>query len=148
MLIHEYSPGWEENFQNIKAILVDALSGLRIGIEHVGSTAIPGLAAKPIIDIDIVFNAPIDFGPVKERLAGLGYFHNGDQGIPGREAFGVYQEDCRLYGQTGPWASGPCATLKKLTPRHYSAYMRKWDRSVLPCTIVTFFRCNGAGGGI
>ncbi|MBN2351414.1 MAG: GrpB family protein [Spirochaetales bacterium] len=86
-LIHEYNPGWKSDFNNIKATLLSALSGLNVEIEHVGSTSVPGLAAKPIIDIDIVYDAPDDFNAIKDRLAGIGYFYNGDQGIPGREAF-------------------------------------------------------------
>jgi len=44
-------------------------------IEHVGSTAVPGLAAKPIIDIDIVYSAEISFEEIKNRLVQLGYYH-------------------------------------------------------------------------
>ncbi len=56
-------------------------------IDHVGSTSVPGLAAKPIIDMDIVVSSPDEVRPVIERLSGLGYRWRGDFGIPGREAF-------------------------------------------------------------
>ena len=53
--IHEYNPDWAHAFQRIKAELLATLTCVPItSIEHVGSTAIPGLAAKPIIDIDII----------------------------------------------------------------------------------------------
>ena len=56
-------------------------------MEHVGSTAVPGLAAKPVIDIDVVVRSPEDVLASIERLCALGYKHEGDKGIPGREAF-------------------------------------------------------------
>jgi GrpB-like predicted nucleotidyltransferase (UPF0157 family) len=68
-------------------VLLEALSGISVDIEHVGSTSVPGLAAKPIIDIDIVFKDAGEFGQIKAQLEQIGYYHNGDQGIPGREAF-------------------------------------------------------------
>ncbi|RZK70281.1 MAG: GrpB family protein [Pedobacter sp.] len=61
--------------------------GLCISIEHVGSTAVPALAAKPIIDIDIIYNEVSDFEQIKKSLEAIGYDHNGDQGIVGREVF-------------------------------------------------------------
>ena len=60
---------------------------LRSGSRHVGSTAVPGLEAKPIVDIDVVIRHADDFAGVAARLATLGYVHLGDLGIVGREAF-------------------------------------------------------------
>lgn len=87
MLIREYETNWVYDFQTIKAILQEVLQHLHVTIEHVGSTAIPGLSAKPIIDIDIVFENDISFSEIKNRLESIGYYHNGNQGIPDREAF-------------------------------------------------------------
>ena len=87
MLIQEYNSQWPADFQRIKTILSDALTGIPVSIEHIGSTAVPGLAAKPIIDIDIVLEDRNDFESIKERLAQIGYYHNGDQGIADREVF-------------------------------------------------------------
>ena len=87
MFIQEYSSQWPADFQRIKTILADALTGISITIEHVGGTAVPGLAAKPIIDIDIVLTDRKDFETIKERLAQIGYYHNGDQGIADRDVF-------------------------------------------------------------
>ncbi|MCL2500599.1 MAG: GrpB family protein [Defluviitaleaceae bacterium] len=81
-----YNAAWSDEFRKIKDELVPALSETALAIEHVGSTSVPGLFAKPIIDIDIVIDMR-DFGVVQKRLAGLGYTHVGDLGIPGREAF-------------------------------------------------------------
>ncbi len=86
-LIQEYDPAWVLQFNTIKFVLIEALDALDVSVEHVGSTSVPGLAAKPIIDIDIVYRNLDDFQLLVERLSRIGYLHNGDQGIPGREAF-------------------------------------------------------------
>lgn len=59
---------------------------MAIQIEHVGSTAVPGLPAKPIIDMDVLV-APERLGDAISSLARIGYEHEGDGGIAGREAF-------------------------------------------------------------
>jgi GrpB-like predicted nucleotidyltransferase (UPF0157 family) len=82
-----YDPGWPAVFATLCALLAPALEGLDVRLEHVGSTAVPGLAAKPIIDLDIVVASPGLVPAVVDRLAGLGYEHRGDLGIAGREAF-------------------------------------------------------------
>lgn len=87
MLIVEYDPKWIEQFIQIKDILQGQLPDTRISIEHVGSTAVPQLAAKPIIDIDLIFYEDSDFTVIKNALIHLSYYHNGDQGIPNREVF-------------------------------------------------------------
>jgi GrpB-like predicted nucleotidyltransferase (UPF0157 family) len=58
-----------------------------IRIEHVGSTSVPGLAAKPIIDLTVVVAGRRDVPAAVARLAGLGYRHQGNSGIDDRDAF-------------------------------------------------------------
>ena len=65
-----------------------------VAIEHVGSTSVPGLAAKPIIDCDIVV-APDDVPAASATLVGLGFRTLGELGIPARWAF---KEPRRLAG--------------------------------------------------
>ena len=67
--------------------LCGELGALASRVEHVGSTAVPGLCAKPIVDLDVVIGADVDFAAVTEALQRLGYEHEGDLGIEGREAF-------------------------------------------------------------
>jgi GrpB-like predicted nucleotidyltransferase (UPF0157 family) len=85
-LVEKYNPEWPEWFDSICRILIPALGDSFLRIEHVGSTSIPGMVAKPIIDIDIVIEDG-RFEEVKEKLIQIGYVHEGDKGIPGREAF-------------------------------------------------------------
>jgi GrpB-like predicted nucleotidyltransferase (UPF0157 family) len=55
-------------------------------IEHVGSTSVPGMAAKPIIDVDVAVRVG-QFDAVRQRLEALGYEYEGEKGIVGRHAF-------------------------------------------------------------
>jgi len=87
VIIEDYDPRWPERFEILRARLFKALGPVAAAIEHVGSTAIPGLAAKPIIDIDVLLCSEGDLQHTIERLATLGYEHQGNLGIPGREAF-------------------------------------------------------------
>lgn len=86
-LIRGYDPAWPAGFAKIRDILCAGLDDPAYSVEHVGSTSVPGLAAKPIIDIDIVYPDAAVFAALSDKLSTLGYTHNGDQGIPGREAF-------------------------------------------------------------
>jgi GrpB-like predicted nucleotidyltransferase (UPF0157 family) len=87
MLLKKYDPLWIEDFEAIKSILSLELQGFDLAIEHVGSTSIPKLDSKPIIDIDIILYKFEDFEKVKVALQKLGYYHNGNQGVPDREVF-------------------------------------------------------------
>lgn len=87
MLIQEYQEKWVEDFKAIESVITDALIDINISIEHVGSTAVPKLAAKPIIDIDIVYGKDVPFEILKKKLEKIGYYHNGNQGIANREVF-------------------------------------------------------------
>jgi GrpB-like predicted nucleotidyltransferase (UPF0157 family) len=87
MLIQEYNPNWKNNFEAISKVLNETLSNHIISIEHIGSTSVPSLAAKPIIDIDIIYDKTADFEAIKKLLESIGYFHNGNQGIQNREVF-------------------------------------------------------------
>ncbi len=87
VIVVEYDPGWPERFESLAAPIRQALLNLDFEIEHVGSTSVPGLAAKPIIDMTIVLQRPEEMPILIEKLADLGYQHRGDLGISGREAF-------------------------------------------------------------
>jgi GrpB-like predicted nucleotidyltransferase (UPF0157 family) len=87
MLIQEYNAGWINDFNKIRNVISESLINLNISIEHIGTTSVPKLAAKPIIDIDIVFADDVEFDEIKSRLEKIGYVHNGNQGIPNREVF-------------------------------------------------------------
>lgn len=87
VVIEDYNPLWPAQFETLRARLATALNSLAMTIEHVGSTAVPGLAAKPIIDIDVLLRLRDDLPPAIAALGSIGYEHRGDLGITGREAF-------------------------------------------------------------
>lgn len=87
VVITPYDPAWPQVFAALQARLAAGLGQVAVAIEHVGSTAVPGLAAKPVIDIDIVIASAADLPLASERLASLGYAYKGEQGIVGRHAF-------------------------------------------------------------
>lgn len=87
IVIVDYDPQWPELFEVLRARIGNAVGDLAAAIEHIGSTAVAGLPAKPVIDIDVLLGSANALGEVIERLAPLGYSHRGDLGIAGREAF-------------------------------------------------------------
>jgi len=87
VVVEPYNEAWKQDFQNIKIELEEALGDLALRIEHVGSTSVEGLSAKPIIDIDVVIENEQILDDVISVLRKIGYIHNGNQGIEGREAF-------------------------------------------------------------
>jgi GrpB-like predicted nucleotidyltransferase (UPF0157 family)/chloramphenicol 3-O-phosphotransferase len=87
IVIADYDEGWPALFERMAAPVREAVAGLGARVEHVGSTSVPGLAAKPVIDIDVVVGSPADVPAAIERLRALGYVYQGDKGIEGREAF-------------------------------------------------------------
>jgi GrpB-like predicted nucleotidyltransferase (UPF0157 family) len=87
IVIREYDPRWPELFCELRDGLPAGLRMRARSIEHVGSTAVPGLAAKPIIDIDVVVADEADVAEAIAMLAAAGYPHKGDAGVPGRAAF-------------------------------------------------------------
>lgn len=87
MLISEYNPKWISEFEAIKLAIETGMPEIQYSIEHVGSTSVPHLAAKPIIDLDIIYQQPADFELIKSALEKLGYAHHGNQGIEDRDVF-------------------------------------------------------------
>ena len=86
IVVLPYDEKWKQAFLDIKSELAQALGSLALSIEHVGSTSVPGLAAKPIIDIDVVVRKT-DVEAAIRALATIGYEHEGNGGIEGREMF-------------------------------------------------------------
>lgn len=85
IVVEPYDPTWAREFERLRDFLSSHLENLVVGIHHVGSTSVEGLAAKPIIDLDIEIESMKVFPELLTRLERLGYSHKGDYGIPGRE---------------------------------------------------------------
>ena len=87
--LQPYSSDWPSQFQQIR----EALASFASKIEHIGSTSVPGLAAKPVLDIDIVVDSAEGMTSLIEALGEFGYEHQGDLGVTGREAFRPKRDD-------------------------------------------------------
>jgi GrpB-like predicted nucleotidyltransferase (UPF0157 family) len=82
----DYDPEWPVIFEKLRERIAAALGPLALAIEHVGSTSVPNMCAKPIIDLDVIVRAT-DIPAAIAAVEALGYRHEGNLGIPGREAF-------------------------------------------------------------
>lgn len=83
----QYDPEWPELFAQLRERLLGSIGQAVLTIEHIGSTAVPGLATKPVIDLDVVIENQEAAAEVTAGLEALGYTHRGNLGIEGREAF-------------------------------------------------------------
>ena len=87
VVVLPYDVIWQSAFDKIKGEIEVAIGDLILGIEHVGSTSVEGMFAKPCIDIDVIIKDYSVFAAVVDGLKTIGYIHEGDLGIKGREAF-------------------------------------------------------------
>lgn len=87
VVVQPYDKTWKFDFQKIASEITAAIGDLIIDVEHVGSTSVEGMSAKPCIDIDVIIKDYSVFAAVVSRLETIGYIHEGDLGIKDREAF-------------------------------------------------------------
>ena len=92
-IVVDYDPAWPVEAEALMAVLAPAVGTLAIAIHHVGSTAIPGMIAKPVLDIDIELAPEATVAAATVALATLGYTFEGDKGIPDRYAYGRPSSD-------------------------------------------------------
>lgn len=87
-IVVDYDPAWPGEAEALIAVLCPVLGRLAAAIHHVGSTSIPGMMGKPVLDIDIELVPGTSVEAASEALATLGYDFRGDLGIPDRYAYG------------------------------------------------------------
>ena len=87
VIVLPYDKAWATAFEDIKREIEVTLGDLILGVEHIGSTSVEGMSAKPCIDLDVIIKDESVLDAVICRLAKIGYLHEGDLGIKGREAF-------------------------------------------------------------
>jgi GrpB-like predicted nucleotidyltransferase (UPF0157 family) len=75
IVVVEYDPGWPQAYERERAAICQALGDLIVDIQHIGSTAIPGLRAKPVIDVLVAVSEFADIAEYARRLEPLGYQH-------------------------------------------------------------------------
>ena len=111
IVVVEYDPAWSDRFKALREEYARAMSAAGVpvtAIEHVGSTSVPGLAAKPIIDCDIVVDAA-HLTSASSVLVSLGFVPLGELGIPQRWAF---KEPARLAGTNTYVIVDGCLSLR------------------------------------
>ncbi len=87
VIVVPYDEAWKSAFEEIKKEIEGAIGDLIIAVEHIGSTSVEGLSAKPCIDIDVIIKDYAIFDAVVSKLEAIGYIHEGNLGIKDREAF-------------------------------------------------------------
>jgi len=83
-----YDPDWPSAFEAERQRLASALGPLACGIEHYGSTSVPGLSAKPILDILVGVAALDEWKHCHSPLISLGYDYAANAGVDGHHIFG------------------------------------------------------------
>ncbi len=106
--IRDYDPLWPKRFETLRSRIAPVLGELVTSIEHVGSTSVPGLSGKPIIDIDVLLSSASDLPLVITQLASAGYEHQGNLGVTGREAFRPPPDDFPHHLYVCPPGSEEC----------------------------------------
>ena len=86
VVVVEYDPAWPAAFRALARRAADAIGEPVMAVEHVGSTSVPGLTAKPVVDLAVVVREA-DVSRAAGRLAALDYAYRGEQGVRGRHAF-------------------------------------------------------------
>ena len=87
VVVVPYEEAWKIAFEKIKNEIEAEIGDLILGIEHVGSTSVEGMSAKPCIDMDVIIKDYSVFNEVISKLGAIGYIHEGNLGIKDREAF-------------------------------------------------------------
>jgi GrpB-like predicted nucleotidyltransferase (UPF0157 family) len=103
----DYSPAWPAAFAAEAERLGSLLGDTLVAIHHIGSTSIPGLAAKPIIDLLPLVRAIVEIEALTPKLEAAGYKAWGEYGLPGRRYFtkdcGAYRtHNIHIYAATDP----------------------------------------------
>ena len=91
--LQQHNEIWTLQFDELKSEFINELDSLILAVEHVGSTSIKGLSAKPILDIDMVINDVRLFPKLCVKLEEMGYIYQGNQGIEGREVFKINENE-------------------------------------------------------
>lgn len=87
VVVVPYDAAWPQLFVEESARISAAIAPLALRLEHTGSTAVPGLAAKPVLDILAGYDDPAQRMRLVRALVDAGYDHRGPQGVPEREFF-------------------------------------------------------------
>jgi GrpB-like predicted nucleotidyltransferase (UPF0157 family) len=99
IIIGDYDPRWPVVYEAERKRIQEGIGGLALAVEHIGSTAVPGLGAKPIIDIMVGLRGLVDAKECMVPLGDIGYRYvpEYEASIPDRRFFRKYQADGRFH---------------------------------------------------
>lgn len=87
VVVQAYDPEWPRTFERIYDLVWPGVQHAAMSLQHVGSTSVPGLRAKPVVDACIVVASSRDIPHITKALAKIGYTSRGDLGVPERVSF-------------------------------------------------------------
>jgi len=117
VIVVPYDDKWPEMFEAESLLIKTLLGGVAKDIHHIGSTSVPGLSAKPIIDILLEVSDINELDRYNSAMAHAGYVIRGENGISGRRYF-IKGGDQRSH-QVHAFASGDIQVLRHLVFRDY-----------------------------
>lgn len=117
MNVIDYCPDWPVEYEKETAALRKALGEILVRVHHIGSTAVPGLAAKPVIDMLLEVTDLDALDALNASMRSLGYEPRGEFGIPGRRYF-PKGGDARTH-HVHAFAAGATQVLEHLAFRDY-----------------------------
>jgi len=112
--LRTHNPQWEELFKQEKELISSVIADFLVDIQHIGSTAIPNIVAKPIIDIAVAIDSLDNIEKIIPPLKNIGFIYRGEQGIPDRHMFVKGGENYRTHH------------LHVMQKDHY-----EWDKHIL-----------------
>lgn len=95
--LHKHNKLWKELFKEEKDLLLETFPGKILEVSHGGSTAVPGIPAKPIIDMFAVVDDLLKTNDLRKKLEELGYNYRGEEGAPGRILYAKGPEELRTH---------------------------------------------------
>ena len=95
--VRDYNPLWKEAFESEKKLLLENFPGEILEVSHGGSTSVPGMRSKPIIDMFAVVQNLADADKLRKQLESLGYHYRGEEGVPGRILYAKGAEEKRTH---------------------------------------------------
>ena len=119
VLMEPYNPDWIRQFAWEATLILSALGSTATDVHHIGSTAIPGIYAKPVLDLLLVVNSVIALDSKQSAIEALGYEARGEYGIPGRRFYRRDNADGDRTHQAHAFETGSPQIARHLAFRDY-----------------------------
>lgn len=120
----EFSSDWKKDFENEKAVLAVVLHGIEYELHHIGSTAIEGVAARPIIDMLLLVHDLDELDTRRSEIAVANYECLGEYGVSGRRYFRKLSEDGVVTHRMQAFLRSSDEAVRHLAFRDYLTYNR------------------------